>query len=119
MGAGSGGNFGNTRGTDISVSEQKMHQDGKHFNKHGRNMGYASKSEYNKAAINFANKNKFNPKAQVYEGKWNGNGRQNGEIQVVITYNNKTVIINKSSGQVIDFYEGTDFRGLINLRRIR
>ncbi len=75
--------------------------------------------EYNKVAINFANKNKSNPIAQVYEGKWNGNGKQNGEIQIVITYNNKTIIVNKSSGQTIDFYKGTDFRGLINLHRIK
>lgn len=35
---------------DIFISKQKMYQDGKHFNKHGRNMDYTNKKEYNEAA---------------------------------------------------------------------
>lgn len=104
---------------DIFISKQKMYQDGKHFNKHGRNMGYTNKKEYNEAAINFAEENKSNPNAQVYEGLWNGKGNQNRDVQIIITYDNKSVIINKNSGQIIDFYEGTDFRGLIDLHKVR
>ncbi len=82
-------------------------------------MGYSNKKEYNEAAINFAKENKSNPNAQIYEGLWNGKGNQNGDLQIVITYNNRSVIINKESGQIIDFYDGTDFLGLINLHKIR
>ena len=111
--------FKGTKGCNISISRQRMYQDGKHFNKRGREMGYTSKKEYSDDALDFANKNIHNPNAQIYEGIWNGKGNQNGQTQIVITYDNKTVIINKNSGQVIDFYEGADYRGLIDLHKIR
>ncbi len=111
--------FKGTKGCNISISRQRMYQDGKHFNKRGREMGYTSKKEYSDDALDFANKNIHNPNAQIYEEIWNGKGNQNGQTQIVITYDNKTVIINKNSGQVIDFYEGTDYRGLIDLHKIR
>jgi len=41
------------------------------------------------------------------------------EKQIAILFENKTVIIEKFSGQLIDFYEGTELRGLINLIKIQ
>ena len=81
-------------------------------------MGYGSKSEYNQAAHDFAQVNEQNPDAQIFEGTWNGRGRFNGQTQRAIIYDNKTVIVDVSSGQIIDFYEGTDLRGLINVQEI-
>ena len=58
---------------------KKMHQDGKHYNKHGRTMGYASKKEYDQAAKEFAIANMDNQEAKIYRGKWNGNGGYGGK----------------------------------------
>ena len=118
-GGGGGGAFRGTKGASIQISDATMYQDGKHFNKHGRDMGYASKKEYDAAAKEFARANLKNPDAQIYEGKWNGGGNQHLEEQIAIMYDGKTVIINKQTGQIIDFYEGNECRGLIELKRIR
>lgn len=37
----------------IEISDQKMYQVGEHFNKHGWEMGYLGKKEYEQAARNF------------------------------------------------------------------
>lgn len=52
----------------IKVSESKMYQLGDHFNKHGRNMGYGYKKEYDAAAKEFAKVNQSNSKATIVEG---------------------------------------------------
>ena len=44
---------------------------------------------------------------------------QNGEIQIIIRKNGKQAIINKATGQIIDFYKGTDLKGFIKIRRIQ
>ncbi len=100
---------------DIKIdADKKMHQVGEHFNKHGRGMGYTSKKEYGDAALKFAQENSKNPKAKIIEGVWNGGGKANLKEQVAVIFENKTVIIDKISGQLIDFYEGSELRGLIN-----
>ena len=101
------------------ISNRKMHQRGKHFNKHGREMGYSSQKEYELAAKQFARKNINNSNAKIHEGIWNGKGSLNGQTQRVISYNGKSVVYNPRNGQVIDFYKGTEMRGLINIKRIR
>ena len=118
-GGGGGGGFRGTKGSSIRISDKKIYQDGKHFNKHGRDMGYKSIKAYDSAAKEFAEKHQNHPDAKVYEGKWNGTGSQHREIQRIITYEGKTVIVNKDSGQVIDFYRGEAYRGIIELERIR
>lgn len=60
-----------------------------------------------------------NPNATLYQGTWNGKGILNGTTQYAVTYNNRTVIIDASNGQVIDFYTGSTYGGLINLKRLR
>jgi len=46
-------------GNQINISEQKMYQQqGKHFNKHGKDMGYTSKKAYEQGARDFINTNK-------------------------------------------------------------
>ncbi len=105
---------------DIKVqSDKDMHQLGKHFNKHGRNMGHASKKEYQRAAVEFAEKYKNNPNAKIFRGKWNGSGKFNLKEQFVISYENRSVIIDKISGQIVDFYKGTEMRGLIEILKIQ
>ncbi|RKM56054.1 hypothetical protein D6856_15060, partial [Butyrivibrio sp. XB500-5] len=105
-------------GESIKVSEEKMYQLGKHFNKHGRDMGYAGKAEYEAAARKFFEKNKET--AEIYEGIWNSSrGAQSGQVQIVVRQNGKQLIINKETGQIIDFYEGTSLDGFINIERIQ
>ncbi|MBA4603830.1 hypothetical protein, partial [Thermoactinomyces mirandus] len=115
---------GGSRGTNkiieiVPVSSEKMYQLGKHFNKHGRDMGFASKKEYDQAAKDFAEKYQTELKAEIWEGIWNGKGNLSGKTQRAIIYNNKTVILDPVSGQVIDFYQGTRLGGLINLKQLR
>ena len=111
--------FSGTKGGSIKISDKKMHQDGEHYNKHGRNMGYSSAREYDFAAKTFASKYQNHPDAKVYDGIWNGKGSFNGQLQRIITYKEKTVIINPKTGQVIDFYFGNEYRGFITLKKIR
>lgn len=113
------GGFGRTRGSSIKISDKKMHQEGKHFNKHGRGMDYGSKKAYDAAAKEFARKYQDHPDARVYEGKWNGSGKLGGNRQRAITFDGKTVIIDKNTGQIVDYYIGEEYRGLIDLERIR
>ena len=102
----------------IKISDKNMYQLGDHFNKHGRDMGYKSKKEYNQAAREFAEVYKDNPNSEIFEGKQTG--RTGAEYdQIIIRYEGKQVIIGKNSGQIIDFYEGTDLRGFINIKKVR
>jgi len=78
-------------------------------------MGYASKKEYQNAAIEFAEKCKNNPAAKIMEGQWNGKGIQKNTHQILIHFENRTVILQKETGQLVDFYIGSDWKGLINL----
>jgi len=118
----SNGNSSNSTNSKVDVkldANKKMHQVGDHFNKHERNMGYNSKKEYGDAALKFAKQNSKNPKAKIFEGKWNGTGMEGKDRQIAILFDNKTVIIEKFTGQLIDFYEGIELRGLINLLKIQ
>jgi hypothetical protein len=117
---GGGGSKGTNKSVkEVPVSSEKMYQLGKHFNKHGRQMGFASKKEYDQAAKDFAKKYQNDPKAEIWEGVWNGKGNLNGKTQRAIIYNDKTVILDPVSGQVIDFYQGTRLGGLIHLKKLR
>jgi hypothetical protein len=105
-------------GKQISISEQKMYQQGQHFNKHGVDMGYASKKAYEQGARDFIESNKHN--AEIFEGTWNSSrGIQGGEEQIIMRYEGKQAIINKESGQIVDFYEGTSLDGFIDIRQVQ
>ncbi|GHU61056.1 hypothetical protein FACS189418_0010 [Clostridia bacterium] len=105
-------------GNQINVSEQKMYQQGQHFNKHGKDMGYTSKKAYEQGARDFIDTNKNN--AEIFEGTWNSSrGIQGGEEQIIIRYKGKQAIINKESGQIINFYEGTSLDGFIDIRQVQ
>lgn len=120
MGGGAGGGgFSGTKGSSIIISDKEIHQAGKHFYKHGREMGYSSKKEYDAAAKAFARKYQNHPEASVYRGYQNQRGTKVSDPQRIISHNNTTVIINEKTGQVIDFYIGTEYRGVIRLERIR
>ena len=98
---------------------KKMYQDGKHYNKHGRAMGYASKKEYDQAAKEFVIANMNNPDAKVYRGKWNGTGVYKNEYQIIIIYNGRQVVLLEETGKVIDFLEGTELKGQISVEELR
>ncbi|GHU74115.1 hypothetical protein FACS1894188_01400 [Clostridia bacterium] len=119
MSKGESGGFKGTKGSSITISDKKMYQDGNHFNKHGRNMGYSDKKSYDAAAKEFVKKYQDDPNASIYEGIWNGKGTLNGHRQRIVTYGGKTAIIDPNTGQVIDFYQGTDYRGIINIKKLR
>ncbi len=105
-------------GSRIKVSEQKMYQQGQHYNKHGRDMGFGGKKEYEAGARDFIEKSKST--AEIFEGKWNSSrGSQGGETQIIIRSEGKQAIINKETGQIIDFYEGTSLDGFIDLRKVQ
>lgn len=104
---------------DIKVKTDKdMHRLGNHFNKHGRGMGFASKKEYQRAAVDFAQKYRSHSQARIMQGTWNGKGGYTGMKQIAISFENKTVILCQETGQLIDFYVGTELRGLINLMQL-
>lgn len=105
-------------GKSIELSEQKMYQQGKHFNKHGREMGYASKAEYENGARRFLSANKDT--ARIYEGVYNSShGQLNGHIQIIVIKNGKSLIIEKDTMQIIDFYAGTSLSSFINIERVQ
>ena len=108
----------NSYGKSIEISEEKMYQQGQHYNKHGRDMGYSSKKEYGQAARCFFEQNKNT--SEIYEGIWNNSrGGQSGQRQIILRKDGKQLIINKESGQIIDFYEGTSLDGFINIERVQ
>jgi hypothetical protein len=104
---------------NICIPDSKMYQLGKHFEKRGRQMGYNSKKEYDAVAQNFVKTHLNNSEAKIFEGVWNGKGQLNGTKQIVIVYDGKTAIIDKNTGQIIDFYLESELRGLIHLERLR
>jgi len=111
------GNSGSVK--PISVSSQKMHQLGKHFNKHGKEMGFTSKAEYDAVAREFAISNQNNLKSQIIEGIWNEKGSLNGTTQRAIIYDGKTVIIDVETRLMIDYYVGSGLRELINTIKLQ
>ncbi len=108
-------NYTGTR-YEINVTDQTMYQLGNHFNCHGKpEMGYASKKEYQQAAYDFALEARKSPNAKIYIGTWNGRGTLNNTQQIFIRLDGKSVIINSSTGQIIDYYVGTDNLGFIDI----
>lgn len=105
-------------GKSIRISEKKMYQLGDHFNKHGRDMGYVSKKEYEQAARDFFEQNK--DKCEIYEGIFNNSrGIQSGKAQYILRQDGKQLIISKETSQIIDFYEGTSLDAFINVERLQ
>lgn len=105
-------------GKSFELSKQKMYKQGYHFNKHGREMGYSSKKEYEKGARRFWKKNRFS--AEIFEGKWNSSsGEQKGQIQVIIRSKGKQLIVNKETKQIVDFYEGTSIKGFLDIKKVQ
>ncbi len=51
-------------------------------------MGNTSKKEYGDAALWFAQDNSKNPKAHIFEVKWNGKGLTGNRQQYVISADN-------------------------------
>ena len=103
-------------GESINVSDKKMHQLGEHFNKHGRDMGYLSKKEYDAAAREFFYKNKNS--CEIYRGVYNSShGERKGDIQLILRQDGFQLIIDEKTGQIIDFYEGESLSAFINLER--
>lgn len=81
-------------------------------------MGYTGKKDYEAGARKFIEENKNT--ADIFEGVWNSSrGSQSGQTQIIIRSGGKQAIINKSTGQIIDFYEGTSLDGFINIRQVR
>ena len=115
------GNVGkveNSYGKSIEISQEKMYQQGQHYNKHGRDMGYSSKKEYEQAARDFFEQNKNT--SEIYEGIWNNSrGGQSGQRQIIMRKDGRQLIINKQSGKIIDFYEGTSLDGFIDIERMQ
>ena len=102
---------------NIELLPKKMYSISKHFNKHGREMGYYSKKEYDAAARAFVERNKDT--ATMYEGIWNdSHGGQSNQVQIIIQAEGYQAIINKETMLLIDFYKGNSLRGFINIRNI-
>ncbi len=81
-------------------------------------MGYSGKKEYEQAARDFFEQNK--DIAEIYEGIWNSSrGGQSGQTQIIVRQDGKQLIINKETGQIIDYYEGTSLDGFINIERVQ
>lgn len=77
-----------------------------------------SKQKYEASARSFIGGNKNTD--EIFEGKWNSSrGGQSGETQTIIRADGKQAIINKSTGQSIDFYEGTSLDGFINVMQVQ
>ena len=92
-----------------------MYQDGKHFNKHGRQMGYSSKKEYNQAALDFFENNKKT--CEIYEGIYNDPHGGPENPQYILRQDGRQLIIDKETGQIMDFYEGVSLDAFINVER--
>lgn len=105
---------------NIKLSSKSMHQLGDHFNKHGKEMGYKSKKAYEKGARQFVKKVSKSSKTQVFEGEWNGRGKTtSGRLQIILRYQGKQAIIDKKTGQLINFYQGTELKGFKNVKEIK
>lgn len=46
-------------------------------------------------------------------------GVQGGEIQIIIRAEGKQAIINRDTGQLVDFYEGTSLNGFIEIVEVK
>ena len=100
----------------IEISDKEMYQLGKHYNKHGwPEMGYASKKEYQQAAYDFALEARQSPDAEILKGEWRSRTQELVREQIVIRYQGKSVILDAQTGQIMDFYVGTDNFGITNL----
>lgn len=81
-------------------------------------MGYTGKKEYEQATRDFFKENRDT--CEIYEGIFNSaHGNQNTQAQYIFRSDGKQLIINKQTGQIIDFYEGTSLDSFINVERIQ
>ncbi len=110
--------FKSSYGETIILSDKKMYQLGDHFEKHGREMGYLGKKEYEIGAREFFVVNKNS--AIIYEGTFNSqHGQMVGTRQIIIQADGKSLIILKETGQLVDFYNGTGLDSFINIERFQ
>lgn len=55
-----------------------------------------------------------------FEGIWNASrGGQAGQVQIIIRAKGMQAIINKTTGEIIDFYTGTSLDGFIKIRKVQ
>lgn len=102
---------------NIELSPKQMYLLGKHFNKHGREMGYHSKKEYDAAARAFVERNKDT--ATMYEGRWtDSSGKESQQRQIIIQAEGCQAVINRKTMQLIDFFDGNSLRGFYDIRSI-
>lgn len=101
------------------LSEKQMYQLGPHYNKHGKNMGFNSKKEYQSGAGEFFDKYIYDETSEIFEGKWNGKGIMNNRIQIALQNDGKTLIIDKVTKQIVDYYEGTNIDGMIFRKKVK
>lgn len=84
----------------------------------GERWDIQAKKEYELAARDFFDANKES--CEIYEGIFNSaHGNQNTQAQYIFRCDGKQLIINKQTGQIIDFYEGTGLDSFINVERIQ
>ena len=102
-------------GDSIKISDKKMYQVGSHYNKHGRQMGYSSKKEYEQAARDFFENNKST--CEIYEGIYNDPHGGPENPQYILRQDGRQLIIDKETGQIMDFYEGVSLDAFINVER--
>ena len=58
--------------------------------------------------------------AIIFEGRLNvAHGQNNGNWQIIMRSEGKQLIIDKETGQLIDFYIGEDLSSFIDLRRVQ
>jgi hypothetical protein len=108
------------RGTVLIDMKKEVYQLGNHFNKHGRQLGFQSKMEYDDAAKKFAQRYQHHPDAIIKEGRLNSKEKgKKGPVQRIVEYDGLAVIINPENGQVINFYDGYEHSALIDITRIR
>ena len=102
---------------NIELSPKKMYLLRTHFNKHGREMGYYSKKEYDAAARAFVERNKDT--ATMYEGRWtDSSGKESQQRQIIIQAEGRQAVVNRKTMQLIDFFDGNSLRGFYDIRSI-
>ena len=103
----------------LVLSDRQMYQLGAHYNKHGRHMGFDNKKEYQAGAKEFFDKYIIDETSKIYEGKWNGKGTMNDRIQIALQNEGKTLVIDKETKQMVDYYVGTNIDGIIFKKKVK
>ena len=107
------------------LSKSKVYEPGdRHLYQHGclqrhhRQSGIPAQISlrlYEQAARDFFEQNRNT--AEIYEGIWNSS--RGGQTQIIVRQDGIQLIVNKETGQIIDYYEGTSLSGFINIERVQ